>query len=101
MQVSAPPPPRAIPADERVQRYERSLAMSVSSLKLAFDQLSFTFLQEKKKVWEDLLADKKLWKLARHQNPMVRDTPLRVHVRACVRACVRVCVRACVRCSHS
>ena len=64
---------RVVPADERVQRYERAVIMAVCSIRAAFNTLSQAFILEKKKVWEDLLGDKKLWKLARHQNPGVRE----------------------------
>lgn len=68
---SPPSPPRVLPHDERVQRFERAQVMAVCSLRLVFSHLSPDFLQEKAKVWEELLADKKLWKLARHHNPAV------------------------------
>ncbi len=63
---------RVVPADERLQRLERAQVMAISSIKTTFSYLSAEFLGEKRKVWEDLLGDKKLWKMARHHNPAVR-----------------------------
>ncbi len=62
---------RVIPQDERVQRFERARSMSVSSLKTTFQHLSQGYLHKNRKVWEDLMADKRLWKLAKDTNPTV------------------------------
>ena len=64
-------PCRIVPPDERVQRYERAVVMSVYGLSLALQRLEGEELAERQSIWEPLLGGKKLWKLARHQNPYV------------------------------
>ena len=62
---------RVVAPDERVQRYERALVMTLTSMRNVFQHMSTDYFFEKRKVWEDLLSDKKFWKLAKHQNPAV------------------------------
>ena len=54
-----------------MQCFERAQAMAVSSLKTTFSHLSQDFLRDKARLWEDLMTDKKLWKLASHHNMTV------------------------------
>lgn len=67
---------RVVPSDERLRRYERALLMAVYSLHLSLQQLSPEYLQESKDTWEPLLGERRVWKLARHQNPFVSHFPL-------------------------
>ena len=59
---------RIVSADERVQRYERALCMSVSSLKITLHHLSPDHILKNKKYLEDFLSEKKLWALSRNKN---------------------------------
>ena len=65
---------RVVAADERLQRYERVVTMCLNGLSLALSRLQTQFLAERRGDWENLLAEKRLWKLARHNNPYVRDS---------------------------
>ena len=67
---------RVVPSDERLRRYERALLMAVYSLHLSLQQLSPEYLQENRDTWEPLLGERRVWKLARHQNPFVSHFPL-------------------------
>ena len=67
---------RVVPSDERLRRYERALLMAVYSLHLSLQQLSPEYLQENRDAWEPLLGERRVWKLARHQNPFVSHAPL-------------------------
>ena len=67
---------RVVPSDERLRRYERALLMAVYSLHLSLQQLSPEYLQENRDAWEPLLGERRVWKLARHQNPFVSHPPL-------------------------
>eukprot|EP00731_Ephydatia_muelleri_P018544 Em0011g584a len=64
--------PKVVPEDERVQRYERAVAMSLFGLSLTLNQLSGDFLEENNELWTPLLSENRLWKLNKHQNPSIR-----------------------------
>ena len=66
---------RVVPSDERLRRYERAVMMAVYSLHLSLQQLSPEYLQENRDIWEPLLRERRVWKLARHQNPFVSHPP--------------------------
>ena len=57
--------------DERLQRYERALVMSIKSLSLTLKKLDMEFLNKKKGSWERVLGEKRTWKLTKHANPSV------------------------------
>ena len=67
---------RVVPSDERVQRYERAVIMTVYGLSLTLQQLPAEYLIQSKATWEPLLSEKRLWKLGKHQNPFVRILPI-------------------------
>ena len=81
-----------MPSDERVQRYERAVAMAVYGLGLTLQRLPSDFLERAEASagdgsasgtggaggegdtsisWEALLKEKRIWKLSRHSNPAV------------------------------
>lgn len=62
---------RVVPADERLQRYERVVAMVIAGVGLLLRQVSSDHLTKSCDVYDTLLAEKRLWKLARHDNPAV------------------------------
>lgn len=66
---------RVVPADERLQRYERVVTMAVYGLSLTFQRLPAQLIADRQEDWETFLTEKRLWKLARHQNPYVRTLP--------------------------
>ena len=70
---------RVVPSDERLRRYERAVMMAVYSLHLSLQQLSPEYLQENRDIWEPLLKERRVWKLARHQNPFVSHPPHSAH----------------------
>ena len=70
-----------VAADERLQRYERVVTMSLHGLSLALHRLPGEFLRERREDWEGVVTEKRLWKLTRHNNPYV-----------CMLVCVCVCV---------
>ena len=65
---------RVVPADERLQRYERVVTMSLYGLSLTLQRLPVQFIADRLSEWEGFVAEKRLWKLARHQNPYVSCT---------------------------
>ena len=70
-----PPLYRVVSADERVQRYERVVAMALYGLSLTLQRLPDNLISEKREDWETFLTEKRLWKLVRHHNPYVRELP--------------------------
>ena len=74
--------------DECVQRYERAVLMTVYGVGLALQRTPPEALQESREVWSSLLAEKRVWKLARHGNPQVRVGWLDVHTVRCIVLCV-------------
>ena len=64
---------RVLSSEERVQRYERAVCMSVGSLKLVFQNLSQDQLSACVKSWEEFLSEKKLWALTRHSSASVSE----------------------------
>ncbi len=67
---------RVVPSDEREQRYERAVTMALHGLSLTLRRLPKDYIAENRADWEQLLSEKKLWKLSKHQNPFVRASPL-------------------------
>ena len=60
-----------VAADERLQRYERVVTMSLHGLSLALHRLPGEFLRERREDWEGAVTERRLWKLTRHNNPYV------------------------------
>ena len=58
-------------SEESMQRYECAVCMAVSSVKLVIKNLSADQLTSNRKLWEDLLAKKKLWALTKHASASV------------------------------
>lgn len=53
--------------------------MALYGLSLILQRLPAEHIAEKREEWETFVAEKRLWRLARHQNPYVRDRMLCVH----------------------
>jgi hypothetical protein len=75
--------PKVVAADERLQRYERVVTMCLNGLSLTLRRLPTQFLAERRGDWEDLMAEKRLWKLARHNNPYIRASAYKLVVSLC------------------
>lgn len=71
---------RIMAEDERVQRYERAVAMATLGLAHTLHQLdSELFTSGEGEEWKRFLTEGRLWKLAKHENPSVRPHPLSPH----------------------
>ena len=79
---------RVVPADERLQRYERVVTMSLYGLSLTLHRVPVQFVADRLSEWEEFVAEKRLWKLARHQNPYVSCT--------CRAECCYMYIHACL-----
>ena len=64
---------RIMPEDERLQRYERAIVMTILGLSYAMRKLDRTYLDEDniREIWEPFLKEKRVWKLIKHNSPLV------------------------------
>lgn len=62
-----------IPEDERIQRYERAVVMTILGLSYAMRKLEKEYLEESdvKEIWKGFVKEKRVWKLIKHKNSMV------------------------------
>jgi hypothetical protein len=67
--------PKVVPEDERVQRYERAVVMAILGLTYAMQRLEKSYLEEpdNREIWLPLIKEKRLWKLIRHSNSLIRN----------------------------
>lgn len=66
---------RVVPEDERIQRYERAVVMAISGIGHTLQQLDKEYLSEVEisDIWQPFLKENRLWKLLKHNNPLVSD----------------------------
>ena len=69
------PPIRIYPEDERVERYDRAVAMAIGGLGHTVRELGVDYLYEEgvEEVWQVVVREGRVWRLSRHKNPLVSN----------------------------